>query len=128
MLPHACIQQLVSEPRVVKCILVGYAFWVKRYRLWYTDHNSPKFIISRDVIFYEDALLDARKQVEKSEIGSSGDTVEVESTYQVGLVAKGYSLREGIDYLEVFSLVVKHTSIHVLLTLVAANNLEEKLM
>ena len=44
--------------------------------------------------------------------------------YKARLVAKGYSQREGIDYKEVFSLVVKHSSICVLLAFVVSQNLE----
>ena len=40
------------------------------------------------------------------------------------LVAKGYSQKEGIDFSEVFSPVVRHTSIRVLLSIVAAQDLE----
>jgi len=40
------------------------------------------------------------------------------------LVAKGYAQIEGIDYNEIFSLVVKHTSTQVLLTIVAHFDLE----
>lgn len=40
------------------------------------------------------------------------------------LVAKGFTQREGIDYSEIFSPVINHTSIRVLLALVAQRNLE----
>ena len=44
--------------------------------------------------------------------------------YKARLVAKGYAQKEGIDYNEVFSPVVKHSSIRILLTLVAQFNME----
>ena len=40
------------------------------------------------------------------------------------LVANGFSQKEGIDYNAIFSPVVKHTSIRVLLSLVAQHDME----
>ena len=44
--------------------------------------------------------------------------------YKARLVAKGYSQKKGIDYNEIFSLVVKHTYIRLLLEIVAQGDLE----
>ena len=51
---------------------------------------------------------------------SQDDTVH----YKAKLVAKGYAQREGIDYNEVFLPVVKHSSIWILLALVAQYELD----
>ena len=44
--------------------------------------------------------------------------------YKTRLVVKGYSQKKGIDYNEIFSLVVKHTFIRLLLEIVAQGDLE----
>ncbi|GAA0159881.1 hypothetical protein LIER_16561 [Lithospermum erythrorhizon] len=44
--------------------------------------------------------------------------------YKARIVVRGFSQREGVDYIEIFSLVVRHTSIRVLLAIVAHQDLE----
>jgi hypothetical protein len=44
--------------------------------------------------------------------------------YKARLVAKGYAQKERVDYNEVFSSVVIHSSLRILLTLVAQLNLK----
>ena len=44
--------------------------------------------------------------------------------YKAIFVAKGYSQREGVDYSEIFSPVVRYISIKVLLSIVAAQDLK----
>lgn len=44
--------------------------------------------------------------------------------YKARVVARGFSQREGVDYNEIFSPVVRHTSIRVLLAMVAHQDLE----
>ena len=61
------------------------------------------------------------KWVFKKKTGIQG--VE-ETRYKARLVAKGYSQKEGVDYNKIFPPIVKHTSIRVLLALVAHQNLE----
>ena len=55
----------------------------------------------------------------KKEAMSEGEEVK----FKARLVAKGYSQRKGIDYEEIFSLVVRHTPIRAVLALVAHHDL-----
>ena len=50
----------------------------------------------------------------------------LDARYKARLIAKCYKQVEGIDYNDIFSLVFKHTSIHVLLVLVVVKDLEFK--
>ena len=45
-------------------------------------------------------------------------SLEINEQYKVRLVAKRYAQKEGIDYNEILSLIVKHTSIQMLLAIV----------
>jgi len=59
--------------------------------------------------------IDCKWVFAKKQGSLDGDTVH----YKARLVAKGYAQQEGIDYNEVFLPVVKHSSIRILLALVA---------
>ncbi|MCO5586941.1 hypothetical protein L7F22_040886 [Adiantum nelumboides] len=52
------------------------------------------------------------------------ETVDEKPKYKARLVAKGYAQKEGIDFQEIFSPVVKLTTLHVLFALVAVLDLE----
>ena len=47
-----------------------------------------------------------------------------EARYKARLIAKGFSQREGLDFNKIFSPIVKHCSIRLILILVAKFNLE----
>ena len=65
---------------------------------------------------------------EKKAIGYKWIYAKKEDTagihFKARLVSKGYAQKEGIYYDEVFSLIVKHSSIRILLALVAQFDLE----
>ena len=54
---YAHVNEGKLEPRSKKCVFVGYPENVKGYKLWCPE--SSKFLISRDVIFNESAMLKA---------------------------------------------------------------------
>jgi len=47
---------------------------MKGYRLWYTDRKSSKFVISRDVTFDENYMLQSRKESVVDSTGSGEET------------------------------------------------------
>ena len=61
------------------------------------------------------------KWVFKKKFGlSSAEVIK----YKACLVVKGYSQKEGMDYNELFSPIIRHTSIRVLVALVATMDME----
>ncbi|GJS04380.1 retrovirus-related pol polyprotein from transposon TNT 1-94, partial [Tanacetum coccineum] len=59
------------EPRVIKCVLLGYSEGVKGYRLYRLDDESPKIVTNRNVVFnesviYKDTLEDSGAGADKS--------------------------------------------------------------
>ena len=66
-------------------------------------------------------LLKGKKTIANKWISTKkwGSLNQATLWYKVRLVAKDFAQNEGIDYNEVFYLVVKHTCIHILLTLIA---------
>ncbi|GKB03600.1 retrotransposon protein, putative, ty1-copia subclass [Tanacetum coccineum] len=83
------------EPRVVKCVLLGYPEGVKGYRLYRLDDESPKMVTSRNVVYnesvmYKDTLKDSvtsDKSVEELQVEVelqrlNNHTPEEDQTYQ----------------------------------------------
>nr|GEU74772.1 zinc finger, CCHC-type [Tanacetum cinerariifolium] len=104
---------------------------VKGYRLYRFDDESLKIVTSRNVVFnesvmYKDTLKDSGagdKSVEELQIKEGIKGVQ-KPRYKARLVARGFTQRACIDYNEVFSLVVRHTSIRVILALTTCKDYE----
>nr|GEU56006.1 retrovirus-related Pol polyprotein from transposon TNT 1-94 [Tanacetum cinerariifolium] len=146
---YSHVKQGKLEQRAVTCVLLGYPKGVKGYRLYRLDDESPKIVTSRNVVFnesvmYKDTLKDSGAGIDKS-VEELQELVDhpagqklvsckwlfkikegiegVKNTrYKARLVARGFTQRAGIDYNEVFSLVVRHTSIRVILALTACKD------
>ena len=52
---YAYVDNGKLEPRLMKCIFLGYKSSVKGYKLWCSE--PKKLVISRDVIFYETSMI-----------------------------------------------------------------------
>ncbi|KAH9723770.1 hypothetical protein KPL70_007243 [Citrus sinensis] len=176
---YAHVKQGKLEPRALKCRFLGYPEGIKGYRLWCVDSKPLQCMISRDVTFHEDEILDnSKRPVNNSKSESEEDTYQLARdrkrrtirppkryaivdltayaltaaqelnndeprTYQEAitgknklwdtgaqprrfkakLVARGFIQKEGIDFIELFSPVVRHASIRIILALVAVQDM-----
>ncbi|GJX70600.1 retrovirus-related pol polyprotein from transposon TNT 1-94 [Tanacetum coccineum] len=110
-------RQVNRPPRLedYQCDLVAYAFAAAAHIEGCEPTNYFEAISSPEC----DKWVVAMKEEVKDGIP------RVESKwYKARYVVRGFDQREGIDFNEVFSLVVRHTSIRVLLSIVALQDLE----
>ncbi|KAE8696421.1 GDSL esterase/lipase APG [Hibiscus syriacus] len=84
-------------------------------------------VVDDDIpITYQEAIQILESDKWKSVMDEEMQSLQKNNTWKLTQLskAKGYAQKEGIDYNEVFSPVVKHSSIRILLALVAQLNLE----
>nr|GEW53899.1 retrovirus-related Pol polyprotein from transposon TNT 1-94 [Tanacetum cinerariifolium] len=137
-------------PHAVKCIFLGYGSRIKGCHVWCHDLKYHKSIHSIDVTFNEDVIINSGKDFVPPHNVDNNHTEELvklskekrvisckwlfkvkdgipevgSNRYKAWYVVHRFDQREGIDFNEVFSLVVHHTSIRVLLFVVALQDLE----
>nr|GEV09599.1 retrovirus-related Pol polyprotein from transposon TNT 1-94 [Tanacetum cinerariifolium] len=109
---------------------LGHPKVVKGYMLYRFDNESPKIVTSKNMIFnesvmYKDTLKDfgvcTDKSIEELQIKEGIEGVQ-KPRYKARFVDCRFTKRAGIDYNEVFSLVVRYTSIRVILALTACKD------
>ncbi|KAE8707953.1 putative beta-1,3-galactosyltransferase 20 [Hibiscus syriacus] len=82
-------------------------------------------VVDDDIpITYQEAIQSLESDKWKSAMDEEMQSLQKNNTWKLTQLPKGYAQKEGINYNEVFSPVVKHSSIRILLALVAQLNLE----
>ncbi|KAH9660266.1 hypothetical protein KPL70_024153 [Citrus sinensis] len=73
------ISQGKLAPRALKGVFIGYPEGVKGFKVWCTDLNPPRCIVSRDIVFNEGGLIqDSEAAVDENEKSRSEDRLELE--------------------------------------------------
>nr|GEZ68175.1 retrovirus-related Pol polyprotein from transposon TNT 1-94 [Tanacetum cinerariifolium] len=83
------------------------------------EQDRSKEVESLEPATYREAITLKDYDMQIAAMGEAIESVHKNKTWELG-----YSQKEGIDYNEIFSLVVRHTSIRMLLSLVAHHDLE----
>ncbi|WVZ89176.1 hypothetical protein U9M48_035612 [Paspalum notatum var. saurae] len=108
------------EPRAIKCIFLGYQYGVKEK----IEGNAEPFDYSEAITSVECNNWVTTMQTKMESLEKKGISPSEPARYKVRLVAKGYSQIPSTDFNDVFSPVVKHSSIRMLLSLVAMHDYE----
>lgn len=79
---YAHVKQDKLEARALRCVFIGYPKGVKGYKMWCTEPDKQKVIISRDVVFKENEMPYLMQKTEQhgsvTKDGTSGLKVEFE--------------------------------------------------
>ncbi|GJW21741.1 retrovirus-related pol polyprotein from transposon TNT 1-94 [Tanacetum coccineum] len=118
--------QVVKEVKSIELTTYREAITSKDSDMWITATGEEIESLHKNKTWELVQLPERRKVVGckwvfKMKTGLPGSNIV---RFKARLVSKGYSQKEGIDYNEIFSPVVHHTSIRVLLSLVAHHELE----
>ncbi|PWA94422.1 Retrovirus-related Pol polyprotein from transposon TNT 1-94 [Artemisia annua] len=122
------VKESKLDPRAKKALFMGITFRIKGYQneKWRIAMREEMQSLEKNQTWELTNLPKGKKAIEckwvyaKKEGFPSQDNVR----YKAILVAKGCAQKDGIDYNDIFSPVVKHSSIRILLALVAQLDLE----